>query len=143
VAAATVKDIPGINREKTLPINALPVSCTHNKFQAPVPYVPSTQGAKSTPSDFVHPGLWHSHEDLETIRKNVLDKVDPWSSAYAIFANDTYSKSSYQMKGPFPVISRGSPSNYSSFAHDARAAYQNAIMCKCILAQRMILRIPI
>jgi hypothetical protein len=33
------------------------------------------------------------------------------------------------MQGPHEVISRGSVSNYTSFANDARAAYQNAIMC--------------
>ncbi|KAM0493449.1 hypothetical protein ACHAP8_009276 [Fusarium lateritium] len=32
------------------------------------------------------------------------------------------------MKGPYAVISRGSNSNYTSFANDARAAYHNAIM---------------
>ncbi|KAI3482466.1 hypothetical protein L1887_54889 [Cichorium endivia] len=32
------------------------------------------------------------------------------------------------MKGPFPVISRGSVSNYTSFTSDARAAWQNALM---------------
>ncbi|GLI81032.1 hypothetical protein PoHVEF18_009401 [Penicillium ochrochloron] len=32
------------------------------------------------------------------------------------------------MQGPHPVISRGAISNYTSFANDARAAYQNAIM---------------
>lgn len=32
------------------------------------------------------------------------------------------------MQGPHPVICRGSCSNYTSFTHDARAAYQNALM---------------
>lgn len=92
--------------------------------------MPWTEGQKKSPSEFNHPGLWHSHDDLETIRKNVADGVEPWKSAYDAFADDSYSKSSYEMKGPFPVLSRGAVTNISSFASDARAAYQNAIMCK-------------
>jgi hypothetical protein len=34
------------------------------------------------------------------------------------------------MRGPYAVLSRGSISNYTTFADDTRAAYQNAIMCK-------------
>ncbi|KAH7144161.1 chondroitin AC/alginate lyase [Dactylonectria estremocensis] len=97
-------------------------------LNAAVPYVPWTDGQKKTPSDFQHPGLWHSHEDLETIRSGVLNKEEPWVSAYALFSKDSYSQSTYTMRGPYPVISRGGVSNYSSFANDARAAYQNAIM---------------
>ncbi|ORY66050.1 chondroitin AC/alginate lyase [Pseudomassariella vexata] len=108
LATALVQDVPALN--------------------GPVPYVPSTEGAKRTPSDFVHPGLWHSHKDLETMRDGVLNGINPWKSAHDIFANDSYSLSSYTMKGPFPIISRGQVSNYTSFASDARAAYQNAIM---------------
>lgn len=92
--------------------------------------MPWTEGQKKSPSEFNHPGLWHSHDDLETMRKNVADGVEPWKSAYDAFADDSYSKSSYEMKGPFPVLSRGAVTNISSFASDARAAYQNAIMCK-------------
>lgn len=32
------------------------------------------------------------------------------------------------MQGPHAVLCRGSCSNYTSFSHDARAAYQNALM---------------
>lgn len=83
---------------------------------------------KGRPSDFVHPGIWHTHEDLERIRNGVLEDKDPWASTYAVFSKDSYSLSTYEMKGPKPVISRGSVSNYTSFASDARAAWQNALM---------------
>jgi len=63
------------------------------------------------------------------MRNNVLGGVEPWKSTYDSFSNDSYSLSTYTMRGPFPVISRGGVSNYSSFTSDARAAYQNAIMC--------------
>ncbi|KAH6887758.1 chondroitin AC/alginate lyase [Thelonectria olida] len=108
LAKATVTDVPSLN--------------------APVPYVPWTEGQKKTPSDFVHPGLWHTHQDLETMRNAVLKKKDPWYSAYELFAADKYSLSTYTMRGPYSVLSRGTISNYTTFAYDARAAYQNAIM---------------
>lgn len=83
---------------------------------------------KRRPSDFVHPGIWHTHEDLERMRTGVLDGEEPWKSTYDVFSKDSFSQASYEMKGPHPVISRGSVSNHSSFVSDARAAWQNAIM---------------
>ncbi|KAF6829517.1 glycoside hydrolase family 92 [Colletotrichum plurivorum] len=98
------------------------------------PLVPSSpagdisQYLKRRPSDFVHPGIWHTHEDLERMRSGVLDGKEPWKSTYDVFSKDSFSQASYQMKGPYPVISRGSVSNHSSFVSDSRAAWQNAIM---------------
>lgn len=60
----------------------------------------------------------------------MLAEKEPWYSTYGLFANDTYSQSTYTMQGPKAVISRGAISNYTTFSADARAAYQNAIMCK-------------
>ncbi|KAH2822130.1 hypothetical protein KXW76_007877, partial [Aspergillus fumigatus] len=100
----------------------------------PIPHVGDFSGVDSTkylkrrPGDFVHPGIWHTHEDLERIRTNVISKKDPWASAYEKFSADEYSQANYQMQGPHAVISRGKISNYTSFAHDVRAAWQNALM---------------
>lgn len=100
----------------------------------PIPHVGDFSGVDSTkylkrrPGDFVHPGIWHTHEDLERIRTNVISKKDPWASAYEKFRADEYSQANYQMQGPHAVISRGKISNYTSFAHDVRAAWQNALM---------------
>jgi alpha-galactosidase len=99
----------------------------------PIPHVGDFSGVDSTkylkrrPGDFVHPGIWHTHEDLERIRTNVLSKQEPWASAYEKFSADEYSQASYQMQGPYAVLSRGKISNYTSFAHDVRAAWQNAL----------------
>lgn len=90
--------------------------------------VDTTQYFKRNPGDFIHPGIWHTHEDLECIRENVLNNTEPWASTYQLFRADKYSLANYTMEGPFAVISRGQTSNYSSFAHDARAAWQNALM---------------
>lgn len=83
---------------------------------------------KSRPSDFVHPGLWHSHEDLERMRSNVQAGIDPWKTYFDRFSTDQYSLANYTMNGPYAVLSRGSVSNYTSFTQDVRAAYQNALM---------------
>lgn len=107
-------------------------SYTNTDFKGLVPVVPTTEGSKKRTSEFQHPGLWHSHADLETMRKNALGGVEPWASAYSRFSNDSYSRATYTMQGPHAVISRGAISNYTSFANDARAAYQNAIMCKSL-----------
>ena len=110
-ARATVTDVPHLNG---------PV----------LPITPSAvPGGKLRPGDFVHPGLWHTHEDLEEIRNNVLAGLDPWKSAYDKFSIDTYSQADYVMKGPELVLSRGIISNYSTFTQDVRAAWQNALMC--------------
>lgn len=110
VVNALVRDVPGLNG--AIP----PTNLANVKFH------------KRRPADFQHPGLWHTHEDLERMRIGVANQLEPWYSAFANFSADVYSSSSYKMKGPFPVISRGSVSNYTSFTSDARAAWQNALM---------------
>lgn len=93
------------------------------------PVIPqSLPGAKRLSADFVHPGLWHTHSDLETIRNNVLNGINPWKTTYEDFRVDKFSLTNYTMQGPDPVLSRGSISNYTSFTSDVRAAYQNALM---------------
>ena len=94
------------------------------------PVVPNAvPGAKMSSGDFVHPGLWHTHSDLEMIRNNVLNGVDPWKSAYDKFSMDSFSAANYVMQGPKQVIARGATSNFTSFTNDVRAAWQNALMC--------------
>jgi hypothetical protein len=112
---ALVSDVPGINGP-IIPI--LPESAKHD----------ITPFLKTRPSDFVHPGIWHTHSDLERMRNGVHHKQDPWASAFAAFAEDSYSAANYSMQGPHAVISRGAISNYTSFTADTRAAWQNALM---------------
>ncbi|KAJ5663319.1 hypothetical protein N7507_004050 [Penicillium longicatenatum] len=113
-SVASVTDVPGI-------YGPLPVISTSNVDNI-IPYL------KKHPEDFAHPGLWHSHDDLERIRNNVLPSKDPWASTFTRFSADSYSLSNYTMKGPHSVLSRGKTSNYTSFASDSRAAWQNAMM---------------
>jgi alpha-galactosidase len=57
-----------------------------------------------------------------------LQGEEPWASAYENFSASIYSQSNYTMQGPYPYLSRGLISNYSSFTYDVRAAWQNALM---------------
>ncbi|KAL4738902.1 chondroitin AC/alginate lyase [Aspergillus similis] len=109
---ATVGDVPGIM--SPIPrVNSIAKVDTSRYF-------------KQRPGDFVHPGLWHTHDDLERVRNNVLAKKEPWASAFEKFSADPYSQANYTMQGPATVLSRGAIPNYSSFTHDAKAAWQNA-----------------
>ncbi|KAI6914780.1 hypothetical protein KC318_g466 [Hortaea werneckii] len=109
---ALVSDVPQIN-------GPLPIIGAHHDISS---YL------KSRPSEFVHPGLWHTHEDLERMRTNVLDGTDPWKTYFDKFSRDQYSLANYTMQGPHSVLSRGGVSNYSSFTEDVRAAWQNSLM---------------
>ncbi|KAF2032636.1 chondroitin AC/alginate lyase [Setomelanomma holmii] len=113
LAHSLIQDVPGI-------IGAIP-SINKNQYDV-TPYL------KSRPSDFVYPGMWHTHEDLERIKTNVQAGKEPWKSAFDAFRVDTYSLSNYTMLGPKAVISRGLVSNYSTFSTGMRAAWQNALM---------------
>ncbi|KAJ3457827.1 hypothetical protein FSOLCH5_012385 [Fusarium solani] len=53
---------------------------------------------------------------------------EPWISGFKALQADSYSSTDYVMQGPKAIISRGSPSNYSTFTADTRAAYQHAIL---------------
>lgn len=70
----------------TGPLNGLPI------LNGPIPIVPETPGMKKSVGDFVHPGLWHTHDDLERIRLGVANKQEPWASAYANFSKSSYSQ---------------------------------------------------
>src|SRR5262249_30152767 len=69
-----------------------------------------------------------THADLERMRNGVLQKREPWASAYQQFSADSYSQANYTMQGPKAYLSRGHISNYTTFTNDVRAAWQNALM---------------
>ena len=83
---------------------------------------------KKRPSDFVHPGIWHTHDDLERMRDGVNNGKEPWATAFQYFSADQFSQSNYTQQGPKAILERGAISNYTSFTYDTRAAWQNALM---------------
>lgn len=72
----------------TGPLNGLPI------LNGPVPVVPQVLGSKKHVGDFIHPGLWHTHDDLERIRLGVAKGQEPWKSAYEKFSADSFSQAS-------------------------------------------------
>lgn len=58
----------------------------------------------------------------------VRENQEPWISGFNALKADSYSSVDYKLQGPKSVISRGSPSNFSTFTADTRAAYQHAIL---------------
>jgi hypothetical protein len=68
-------------------LNGLPI------LNGPIPVVPQNDpDMKRGPGDFVHPGLWHTHDDLERIRTGVKEKKEPWNSAYEAFRDNEFSQ---------------------------------------------------
>ncbi|KAG4439059.1 hypothetical protein IFR05_005450 [Cadophora sp. M221] len=106
----------------TGPLNGLPI------LNGPIPTVGNIYGMKLKVGEFVHPGLWHSHNDLERIRLGVANGQDPWKAAFTNFSTDSFSQASYVMQGPKSILCRGLCNNYTTFTNDVRAAYQNAMM---------------
>jgi hypothetical protein len=74
-------------------------------LNGPIPVSSGVMFGKSRPGDFVHPGLWHTHDDLERIRNGVLAGKEPWKTAYANFSNDSYSQSSVSFPSPIIYLS--------------------------------------
>lgn len=63
-------------------------------LNGPIPVVPQDDpDMKRGPGDFIHPGLWHTHDDLERIKVGVEKKREPWSSAFEKFRDDEFSQS--------------------------------------------------
>lgn len=81
--------------------------------------------------DFQHPGILHSHDDLERIRVNVAAGKQPWKSYFDIFANLSSASYSYKMNVPRQNLSRNSITQGTTnggFEADSTAAYHNALM---------------
>lgn len=50
------------------------------------------KGSKRRIGDFVHPGLWHTHDDLERMRLGVDEGKEPYASAFANFSKSPFSQ---------------------------------------------------
>lgn len=68
-------------------LNGLPI------LNGPIPVVPQNDpDMKRGPGEFIHPGLWHTHDDLERIKKGVENKEEPYASAFEKFSANEYSQ---------------------------------------------------
>lgn len=66
-------------------LNGLPV------LNGIIPTVSSFLGMKTRIGQFVHPGIWHTHDDLERMRLGVERDEEPYASAFRNFSADMYS----------------------------------------------------
>ncbi|MEV0399605.1 alginate lyase family protein [Actinoallomurus sp. NPDC050550] len=98
---------------------------------AGIPLTASPAGAVTSGiTSFTHPGVLHNLTDLQRIRTNVKNGVEPWLSGWNAFKSDAYSQSTYAKAGPYTTVSRGTEgyTGWDALWMDANAAYQNAIM---------------
>lgn len=56
-----------------------------------IPTVPAFPGMKTRVGQFVHPGIWHTHDDLERMKLGVENGEEPYASAFRSFSADAYS----------------------------------------------------
>nr|CAD2166284.1 unnamed protein product [Meloidogyne enterolobii] len=81
--------------------------------------------------EFVHPGLLHTNEDFERIKKKIELKEEPWLSAWKQFNTSRFARPNYSPR-PQKIIYRGIgyPQNYITLCQDIAAAYCAAINWK-------------
>lgn len=86
------------------------------------------QGLAANAQPFIHPGIYHSREDLERMKKAVMEKLEPIYAGYKIFAENPCSGSCYKMQGPLSMVGRNPTVGQGVYDSDANAAHQNAVM---------------
>lgn len=77
---------------------------------------------------FIHPGILHSREDLERMKKAVSEKQEPIYSGFKVFAENQVSMHTYRMQGPLEMVGRNPTVGQATYDTDANAAHQNAVM---------------
>ncbi len=75
---------------------------------------------------FPHPGIPFTQYDLNQLKQNITQ--EPWLSAYNAFKNDSHSKLSYGMKGPFATVTRAPNLNNTAWIEDMIAVHNLAFM---------------
>jgi hypothetical protein len=76
---------------------------------------------------FVHPGMLHGAADLERIRKNVHDGIEPWAGAWKEFLKSRSLAKDFKPR-PLETVGRGVGSTgMNNIAGDCTAAYNNAL----------------
>src|SRR5215204_2324503 len=75
--------------------------------------------------NFVHPGILHSREDLERMKKAVANREEPIFVGYLIFIQNPASQFNYKMQGPMEMVGRNPTVGQGIYDSDANAAHQN------------------
>ena len=89
--------------------------------------MPAQLYGQSRPAHFIHPGMLHSAAELDRIKKNVKDGVEPWVGAWKEFQKNRFLAKTFQPR-PLETAGRGVGSTgMNNIAGDGTAAYNNAI----------------
>lgn len=106
------------------------VSCQEDN--TPPPPNPNPNYTEVGPSmEFVHPGILHTTASITRMQNFVNGNVSPAIDCYRLLQQSPLSLSSYEIQGPFTVISRfgqNTSSTKTPSEEDHEAAYLNAIM---------------
>ena len=86
--------------------------------------------AKAQP--FIHPGILHTEESLQRMRKYIDKKTEPVLTAFQQLQADKRASENYKMAGPFEIIARDGTyrSTKGGSESDFSAAYYNALLFK-------------
>ena len=106
------------------------VSCQEDN--TPPPPNPNPNYTEVGPSmEFVHPGILHTTAAITRMQNFVNGNVSPAIDCYRLLQQSPLSSSTYEIQGPFTVISRfgqNTSSTKTPSEEDHEAAYLNAIM---------------
>jgi fibronectin type 3 domain-containing protein len=84
--------------------------------------------AQAAAAQFVHPGLFHTQEDLDRMKSMVASNVEPWASGYLVFSTNSFSQSTYGGSSfGFPTVGRNPDVNRTAMDQNSSAAYQLAV----------------
>jgi hypothetical protein len=82
---------------------------------------------RSPSASFIHPGMLHSAADLERIKKNVQEGIEPWASAWEELKKNPFLKKTFEPM-PLETVGRGAGSTgQENISWDGTAAYYNAL----------------
>lgn len=100
----------------------------------PVPLPPTGPAlirSTTAPSGFVHPGVLVTVDQLEVVRKKLIDGVQPWAGAFQALRRSEFASLDWQPEpretvecGPYSNPNRGCSDQW----HDAVAAYSHALL---------------
>lgn len=87
----------------------------------------AAESGRTDAKPFVHPGMLHSAADLDRMKKNVEEGVEPWAGAWREFQKSQYVANTYAPR-PLETVGRGVGSaGQDNISRDGTAAYYNAI----------------
>ena len=82
-------------------------------------------------AQIVHPGVAHSKQDIEFVKKQVSEKQEPWFTAWERLRQSSSASLDYQPT-PYEQVERGPYNNpdrgSSEFSKDGKAAYVHALI---------------